>query len=48
MATAEYTLNDAFEFDRVIMDFIRRGVYDIGEIDDALYAKGLQTFTPYD
>ena len=42
LATAGYTLNDASEFDRVIMDFIRRGVYDIvKEIDIALYEKGL-------
>ena len=48
LATTGYTLSDTFEFDRVIMDCIRRDIYDIGKIDEKLYAKGMKTFSPHD
>lgn len=43
LATAGFALNDCFEFDAVIIDFIRRGIYDIVEvINEELLSRNLE------
>ena len=45
LATAGYTLNDAIGFDSAIINFIRRGIYDIIKIEIELYDRNFPVFS---